>query len=97
MSERVPWAITEAMEQISDYNERPDCHVAAVFAVPYIRPKNNVPIAEARIAARNDEVALGHRRGLRVDYYPVVDDEEDPEADEWRFPGVSLFLAFRKK
>ncbi len=90
----VPDRIEEAFDQVSVYDEFATYQVAAVFYVPAITGRSKLEIAEVVSTILSTDVGVGNRLGLRSDYYPVASD--DPEKKEWRYPGVTLFLAFRK-
>lgn len=97
-----PWLVVVrtvlagAMTQVQQYDECTDWFVGAVFVVPYLSKTNDMAMAEVRKAIKAETPALGAHSGIRADYYPAFDDENQFEKEQ-RFPGVSLFLAFRKK
>lgn len=94
-----PWlgkvrpTLAAAMRQVQQYEELSTWLVGGVFAVPYLA--KNVEITDSRLSEvrrviKGEEPRLGAHSGIRADYYP-------PLTGEKRFPGVSLFLAFRKR
>jgi hypothetical protein len=85
--------VDEALAQARLYTDQPDRHVAAVFVVPELTRGNGSSFEEAWSAVRSESIDLGAHSGL-VAYYLQDGVPVDPEADETRYPGTVLVLAF---
>lgn len=93
---KVKGLLGRAMRQARRYTDKTDHYAAAVFVVPYLAPSSSRLLLDVRRELRCEVAETGNHVGIRADYYPGwIEDDWDQET--YRFPGITLFLAFRRR